>query len=187
MATLHDGASVVVEGSGANDYRLEHKGDVYSCTCPAWRNQAVRIEQRTCKHLRAYLGDASETARVGVVQTTPRAPRDGIKARRVTHYVEDRDLRAERLAALDRAVARAPVLDDRMQTVYGLRLPRHLAYAMGFWMGLTAAERKEAWSYLGNGPIGVGAWFLDGAHERRVKAGLDERLDYRYRPIRQSW
>ena len=52
---------------------------------------------------------------------------------------------------------------------------------MGFWMGLSSDEREEAWSYLGTGPVGVGAWFLDGADRRRVKPGLDERLDFRFR------
>ncbi|TMQ20697.1 MAG: DNA ligase [Deltaproteobacteria bacterium] len=35
------------------------------CSCPAWKNQGAAIDRRTCKHLRAYLGDAVETARVG--------------------------------------------------------------------------------------------------------------------------
>jgi hypothetical protein len=26
-------------------------GGVYSCTCPAWRNQSTAIERRTCKHI----------------------------------------------------------------------------------------------------------------------------------------
>jgi DNA ligase-1 len=38
---------------------------VYSCTCPAWRNQSLAIEKRTCKHLRKLRGDAAETERVG--------------------------------------------------------------------------------------------------------------------------
>ncbi len=62
--TLADGAKVTVQGSSSS-YELARAGDVYSCTCPAWRNQGGPIGSRTCKHLRAYLGDASETARVG--------------------------------------------------------------------------------------------------------------------------
>ena len=38
---------------------------MYSCSCPAWRNQSVAIERRTCKHLRKVRGDAAEDARVG--------------------------------------------------------------------------------------------------------------------------
>lgn len=47
-------------------------GGVYSCSCPAWRNQSLGIEQRSCKHLRRYRGDAAEAERVG--QPAPRAP-----------------------------------------------------------------------------------------------------------------
>lgn len=74
MATLAEGQRAVVRGSTGTPYTLERKGDVYSCSCPAWRNQSVPIEARTCKHLRAYLGDDVETARVGGAATC-RAPR----------------------------------------------------------------------------------------------------------------
>ena len=62
--TLADGDKVSVQGSSST-YELARTGSVYSCTCPAWRNQGTAIGLRTCKHLRAYLGDAVETARVG--------------------------------------------------------------------------------------------------------------------------
>jgi DNA ligase-1 len=64
MNTLGDGDKVMVQGSSAQ-YELSRLGDVYACTCPAWRNQGAPIGLRTCKHLRAYLGDAVETARIG--------------------------------------------------------------------------------------------------------------------------
>src|SRR3954469_3548261 len=54
-----------MKGSGAKPYVLRNVGGVYSCTCPAWRNQSVAIERRTCKHLRKLRGDAAEQARVG--------------------------------------------------------------------------------------------------------------------------
>ena len=62
--TLADGAKLTVQGSSSS-YELSRMGDVYACTCPAWRNQGAAIGLRTCKHLRAYLGDAAETARIG--------------------------------------------------------------------------------------------------------------------------
>lgn len=62
--TLADGAEVAVKGS-TSTYTLSHHGDVYMCTCPAWRNQGAVISRRSCKHLRAYLGDAAEEERVG--------------------------------------------------------------------------------------------------------------------------
>ena len=36
--------------------RLKYIGGVYSCSCHAWRNQSLPIDNRTCKHLRVYLG-----------------------------------------------------------------------------------------------------------------------------------
>ncbi|HSK03123.1 MAG TPA: DNA ligase [Kofleriaceae bacterium] len=63
-STLADGATVQVRGSSST-YTLSRKGNVYMCTCPAWRNQGAPVDARTCKHLRAHLGDAAETSRVG--------------------------------------------------------------------------------------------------------------------------
>jgi DNA ligase-1 len=54
-----------MQGSGSRPYVLKNVGGVYSCTCPAWRNQSVDIERRTCKHLRKLRGDAAEEARIG--------------------------------------------------------------------------------------------------------------------------
>ena len=64
MNELEDGGSVEVQGSSST-YTLTRQGSVYMCSCPAWRNQGARIDARTCKHLRAYLGNDAETARVG--------------------------------------------------------------------------------------------------------------------------
>src|SRR5256884_9686213 len=65
MPDLQDGESVEMQGSGAKPYVLKNTGGVYSCSCPAWRNQSIAIEKRTCKHLRKLRGDAAEEARVG--------------------------------------------------------------------------------------------------------------------------
>jgi DNA ligase-1 len=65
MPDLRDGESVEMKGSGARPYVLRNVGGVYSCSCPAWRNQSVPIERRTCKHLRRLRGDAAEEARLG--------------------------------------------------------------------------------------------------------------------------
>lgn len=65
MPDLQDGESVEMQGSGAKPYVLKNTGGVYSCSCPAWRNQSVAIEKRTCKHLRKLRGDAAEEARTG--------------------------------------------------------------------------------------------------------------------------
>lgn len=72
MADLADGESVEVQGSGAKPYVLKNVGGVYSCSCPAWRNQSVAIERRTCKHLRKLRGEAAEQERIG--GTLPQRP-----------------------------------------------------------------------------------------------------------------
>ncbi len=61
---LADGDSVEVEGSSST-YTLTHHGGVYMCSCPAWKNQSAPVDLRTCKHLRAYLGEEFETKRLG--------------------------------------------------------------------------------------------------------------------------
>src|SRR6059058_1556239 len=67
MPDLKDGESIQVHGSARKPYLLKNIGGVYSCTCPAWRNQSQPIERRTCKHLRKLRGDAAEEARIGGV------------------------------------------------------------------------------------------------------------------------
>src|SRR5437870_13642117 len=64
MPDLNDGESIEMKGSGSRPYVLKNVGGVYSCTCPAWRNQSVGIERRTCKHLRKLRGDAAAAARL---------------------------------------------------------------------------------------------------------------------------
>ena len=71
MPDLADGESVPMQGSGSKPYILKNVGGVYSCTCPAWRNQSTAIERRTCKHLRKLRGDAAEEARVGQPAPAP--------------------------------------------------------------------------------------------------------------------
>jgi DNA ligase 1 len=71
MPDLADGESTFMQGSGAKPYELKNVGGVYSCSCPAWRNQSVPIEKRTCKHLRKLRGDAAETARLGSPLASP--------------------------------------------------------------------------------------------------------------------
>src|SRR5258708_8917513 len=65
MPDLNDGESIEMKGSGSKPYVLKNVGGVYSCTCPAWRNQSLHPDQRTCKHLRKLRGDTAEEARIG--------------------------------------------------------------------------------------------------------------------------
>jgi DNA ligase-1 len=72
MADLADGETTQMKGSGASPYVLRNTGGVYACSCPAWRNQSIAIERRTCKHLKKLRGEAEELARVGAPLPPPR-------------------------------------------------------------------------------------------------------------------
>lgn len=173
---MRDGERVTVQGSSGT-YELSRVGEVYACTCPAWRKQAAPPMQRSCKHLRAYLGEGHEAARLAgskVAAAQGRARRSAARAPQ-----ESQEMRRRREAAVASALARFPAAAARMQATYGMRLPLHLAYGAAFWLGLTAEEAREAWAYLGNGLVGVGTWFEPGGLERPAR--LDERLHYRYR------
>ena len=62
---LADGEETTMQGSGKKPYALKNIGGTYSCSCPAWRNQSLPIDVRSCKHLRKLRGDEAETARTG--------------------------------------------------------------------------------------------------------------------------
>jgi DNA ligase-1 len=74
MPDLADGQTTEMQGSGAKPYVLKNVGGVYSCSCPAWRNQSLPIEKRTCKHLKKYRGEAVELARISG-SAAPAAPK----------------------------------------------------------------------------------------------------------------
>src|SRR5947209_10326787 len=77
MPDLEDGESIEMQGSGSKPYVLKNVGGVYSCNCPAWRNQSLPIERRTCKHLRKLRGDEAEEQRI---QTAlPATPVEAVK------------------------------------------------------------------------------------------------------------
>ena len=66
---LENGQTYEMQGSGKNPYIIKNVGGVYSCSCPAWRNQSLPSNARTCKHIRKLRGDAVEELR-------PQKPRD---------------------------------------------------------------------------------------------------------------
>jgi DNA ligase-1 len=65
MPDLQNGESVQVQGN-SGIYTLRNEGGIYSCTCPAWLHQHAPTNVRTCKHLKAYRGEAVELSRVGI-------------------------------------------------------------------------------------------------------------------------
>src|SRR5689334_16680793 len=74
MPDLRDGETARVQGSAREPYLLKNRGGVFSCTCPAWRNQSLPIEQRSCKHLRQYRGEAAEAERLRYLLAAAQAP-----------------------------------------------------------------------------------------------------------------
>lgn len=75
---LNDGESVEVRGSAKLPYIVKKIGDVISCSCPAWRNQSLPINCRTCKHIRKILGDEAEQARLGRDLATKPKPKSKV-------------------------------------------------------------------------------------------------------------
>lgn len=51
MANIPEGTSIQVKGSGSAVHTIKNSGGVYSCSCPAWRNQSLPPDQRSCKHM----------------------------------------------------------------------------------------------------------------------------------------
>ena len=51
MATLNEGETLQVPGSGSAVHTIKLSGGVYSCSCPAWRNQSISPSVRSCKHM----------------------------------------------------------------------------------------------------------------------------------------
>jgi DNA ligase-1 len=70
---LADGTFHDVKSASGSTYVVKRLGRVYSCSCPAWRNQRHPPTSRTCKHLKQLLGDAFETLRARGSATAPRS------------------------------------------------------------------------------------------------------------------
>ncbi|XP_055892732.1 uncharacterized protein LOC106077233 [Biomphalaria glabrata] len=56
---LEDGGTVEFNSG----YKLTRDGDIYSCTCKGFLSQRKPINERTCKHLKEYLGEEFEKCR----------------------------------------------------------------------------------------------------------------------------
>lgn len=59
MRHLSEGETMEVQGSGKKPYVLKNSGGVISCSCPAWRNQSLAIDVRTCKHIKANVSNGA--------------------------------------------------------------------------------------------------------------------------------
>ena len=146
MADLIDGESVEMKGSGARPYVLKNSGGVYSCSCPAWRNQSTAIERRTCKHLKKLRGEEAEAARVGQ-PVEPRTEAEGEPAGKLVPPL----LLAERW--------------DNAQDLAGWWMSEKLDGVRAYWNGRSLISR------LGN-PFHAPDWFLEGLPETPLDGEL---------------
>ncbi|KAG2760289.1 hypothetical protein JG687_00006609 [Phytophthora cactorum] len=69
---LVDGTFHDVKSASGSTYIVKRLGMVYSCSCPAWRNQRHPPNSRTCKHLKQLLGEEFEIVRARGSATAPR-------------------------------------------------------------------------------------------------------------------
>jgi DNA ligase-1 len=142
VGDLEDGELVEMQGSSAKPYELRNVGGVYSCSCPAWRNQSLPIEQRTCKHLRRLRGDEAEESRILAAGGTATAAQ-GARTRRKSGA----------------AASGAPVLLaerwDGLQDPTGWWMSEKLDGVRAYWDGKTFLSR------LGN-PYLAPEWFVAG-------------------------
>lgn len=78
MTTLAEGETLKVPGSGSAVHTIKRSGGVYSCSCPAWRNQSLPPDVRNCKHLvKVGLTNGSPTtSQVNPVQVDPGTPKE---------------------------------------------------------------------------------------------------------------
>jgi DNA ligase-1 len=154
MADLEDGEVFEMQGSAAKPYELKNTGGVYSCSCPAWRNQSVPIQRRTCKHLRRLRGDAAEEARIVAAGGVTSAPRKAAGSKKS--------------GAADGAEG-APVLLaerwDGLQDPAGWWMSEKLDGVRAYWNG------KEFLSRLGN-PYLAPDWFKAGLPETPLDGEL---------------
>src|SRR5262245_45653730 len=83
MPDLENGQTYEMQGSAKTPYRIKNVNGVYSCTCPAWCNQSLPSNDRTCKHIRKLRGDAAEEFRLhtaGPLKPPKHAGEDDVKA-----------------------------------------------------------------------------------------------------------
>src|SRR5437879_5026856 len=79
---LENGQVYEMQGSGKNPYKIKNVGGVYSCTCPAWLNQSLPSNARTCKHIRKLRADPVEEARLASAGTLERTQVPGVRRAR---------------------------------------------------------------------------------------------------------
>lgn len=151
-----------MSGSAAQPYVLKNTGGVYSCSCPAWRNQGAAIERRTCKHLRRLRGDAAEDARVGGPGGS--GAQGSVRAARAASGGGAAGGAAGTAEAKAPPVLLAQSWSDEVD-IDGWWMSEKLDGVRAWWDG------KGFWSRLGN-PYHAPEWFTAGLPERPLDGEL---------------
>lgn len=162
MPDLDDGESTEVQGSGSSRYKLRNVGGVYSCSCPAWRNQSIRIEKRTCKHLKALRGESVEMERIAgslpaTATSTPAAARS---ASSIAGGIARTTTAASASSTMPETTKQAPPLLlahpwDNVQDLSGYWMSEKLDGIRAYWNGKVFISR------LGN-EFYAPDWFVEG-------------------------
>lgn len=107
MALDNHGDIAHVKGSATKPYELKNTHGVISCSCPAWRNQSIPTDRRTCKHIKKVRGEVAEAARLGAdphtltqVATTAEMRADAAHTKAAEHAAQGKKLRPDEKARL---------------------------------------------------------------------------------------
>ena len=149
---LNDGEVAHVPGSAAKPYEIKNTGGVYSCSCPAWRNQSFAIDRRTCKHIKALRGEAAERERVGTPEPVSKTAKG----------------RSPRSRAAAKSTAPPVLLAqpwDSTTDVTGWWMSEKLDGVRAYWTG------SEFVSRLGN-VYRAPKWFVDGLPDHPLDGEL---------------
>lgn len=172
MPDLDDGESTEVQGSGSSRYNLRNVGGVYSCSCPAWRNQSIRIEKRTCKHLKAFRGESIEMARIaGSLPATSNSATPKAASARSTNSVVSASSTTPSTTPLTTPEGSKQVPPlllahpwDNMQDLSGYWMSEKLDGIRAYWNGKVFTSR------LGN-EFYAPDWFVEGLPTNMILDG----------------
>jgi len=95
IAPLH----LIGEGDTVNiedKYTIKrYHGDMYHCSCTAWKMQSLPWPSRTCKHLKQYLGEDFEFRRVGGIISPPPQRKKSINGKAIEN-IDNGNIKVEK-------------------------------------------------------------------------------------------
>jgi hypothetical protein len=58
LHVMKEGDAVTIQGTSGSSYEIRLRGGIHYCTCPGWKMSPGAVDQKVCKHMREYLGEA---------------------------------------------------------------------------------------------------------------------------------